>query len=215
MARPKKPTYEFVASLNLYRKRIKDSDGKYVAIYGKSPEELTEKLAVARQQIENATYRRENPTVKDYAEKWLKMHEAHVRYTTMVDYTSKVKIYIIEPLGDKYMAEVTPDDVKMAINKAAKQSYSIYRSVQMLYKMIFGSAVESNVIEKSPCERLNPRGGKEPKERQALTNEQVRVLLDAIRGCPPYSFVMIGRYYSQSLLHRRKNRKSEMHKRIW
>ena len=61
----------------------------------------------------------------------------------MVDYTSKVKIYVIEPLGDKYMAEVTPDDVKMAINKAAQQSASIYRSVQMLYKMIFGSALES------------------------------------------------------------------------
>ncbi len=194
MARPKKPTYEFMASRNEYRKRIKGPDGKYVAIYGKTPEELTEKVAIARQQIEDAVYRRENPTVKDYAEKWLKMHEPHVRVTTMVDYTSKVKIYIIEPLGEKYMAEVTPDDVKLAIGKAAKQSYSIYRGVQMLYKMIFGSAVESGIIDKSPCEKLNPRGGKEPKVRQALTNEQVQVLLDAIRGCPPYPFIMIGLY---------------------
>lgn len=120
-----------------YRKRIKDADGNYVAIYGRTPEELTEKLAEAQRQIDEAVFRRDNPTVEDYATKWLTMHSSHIRTTTLVDYTSKVKIYIIEPLGKKYMAEITPDDVKLAINKAAQQSASIYRGVQMLYKMIF------------------------------------------------------------------------------
>ena len=32
MPRPKKPTYEWVPSRREYRKRIKDSDGKYVAL---------------------------------------------------------------------------------------------------------------------------------------------------------------------------------------
>ncbi len=194
MARPKKPTYEFVASRNEYRKRIKGPGGKYVALYAKTPEELTEKVAIAQKEITEETFRRENPTVKEYAEKWLTMHGAHIRTTTLVDYTSKVKIYIIEPLGDKYMAEVTPDDVKMAIGKAAAQSASIYRGVQMLFKMIFSSAVESRIIDESPCKNLNPRGGKTPKERQALTDEQVITLLDAVRGLPPYPFIMLCLY---------------------
>lgn len=194
MARPKKPTYEYVERLKLYRKRIKDSDGKYVAIYGKTPDELTEKLEDAKRRIEEAAFRRDNPTVEDYATKWLAMHSSHIRTTTLVDYTSKVKIYIIEPLGKKYMAEVTPDDVKMAISKAATQSASIYRGVQMLYKMIFGSALESHVIDESPCKNLNPRGGKTPKEKKALTDEQVTTLLDAVRGLPPYPFIMLCLY---------------------
>ena len=194
MARPKKPTYEFMASRNEYRKRIKGPDGKYIAIYGKTPEELSEKVAIAQREIEEEVYRRENPTVEEYATKWLAMHGSHIRTTTLVDYTSKVKIYIIEPLGKKYMAEVTPDDVKMAINKAAAQSYSIYRSVQMLYKMIFGSALESRIIDESPCKNLNPRGGKTPKEKKALTDEQVTTLLDAVRGLPPYPFIMLCLY---------------------
>ena len=194
MARPKKPTYEYVERLKLYRKRIKDSDGKYVAIYGKTSDELTEKLEDAKRRIEEAAFRRDNPTVEDYATKWLAMHGSHVRATTLVDYTSKVKIYIIEPLGKKYMAEVTPDDVKMAINKAAAQSASIYRGVQMLYKMIFDSALESHIIDESPCKNLNPRGGKAPKEKKALTNEQVTTLLDAVRGLPPYPFIMLCLY---------------------
>lgn len=194
MARPKKPTYEWIESRKEFRKRIKGPNGKYIALYAQTPEELTEKVAIVQRQIEEEVYRRENPTVKDYAEKWLAMQAAHIRTTTLADYTSKVKIYIIEPMGDKYMAEVTPDDVKMAISKAASRSTSIYRSVQMLYKMIFSSALESRIIDDNPCKNLNPKGGKAPKEKLALTKEQVSTLLDAIRGLPPYPFVMLCLY---------------------
>lgn len=194
MARPKKPTYGFVASRGEYRKRIKGPDGRRISLYAKTPEELTEKIATVQREIEEDTYHRDNPTVEEYATKWLAMHGSHVRTTTLVDYTSKVKIYIIEPLGKKYMAEVTPDDVKMAIGKAAAQSASIYRGVQMLYKMIFGSALESHIIDESPCKNLNPRGGKTPKEKKALTDEQVTTLLDAVRGLPPYPFIMLCLY---------------------
>ena len=194
MPRPKKPTYEYVASRNEYRKRLKGPDGKRISLYAKTPEELTEKIAVVQREIDEDIYRRENPTVKEYAEKWLAMQAPHIRTTTLTDYTSKVKIYLVEPLGGKYMQEVTPDDVKMAITKAASRSASIYRSVLMLYKMIFSSAEESRIIDESPCKNLNPRGGKAPKEKQALTTEQVTALLDAVRGLPPYPFIMLCLY---------------------
>ena len=44
MARPRKPKYEYVEKLNLYRKRVKDSSGKYVALYGQTTEELTGRI---------------------------------------------------------------------------------------------------------------------------------------------------------------------------
>lgn len=194
MPKPKRQHYEWVPRLNLYRKRIKDVDGKYVAIYGKTPQELEEKIKLAKQQIESASFRRDNPTVKDYAEKWLAMHGAHIRATTLADYTSKVKVYIIAPLGDKYMRDITHDDVNLAISAAAAKSASIYRSVHMLFKQIFASAVKSNIIDKSPCEGLNPKGGKSPKEKNALTAEQVKILLDAIQGLPSYPFIMLCLY---------------------
>ena len=53
--------------------------------------------------------------MKEYAEKWLLMQSAQVRETTMSDYRSKVKNYIIKPLGHMYMADVTPDDIKFAL----------------------------------------------------------------------------------------------------
>ena len=72
-----------------YRTRIKDANGKLVAIYAKTPEELYDKETLALEQIENATFHRKTPTVAEYCEKWLLMQSVHVRATTLTDYTSK------------------------------------------------------------------------------------------------------------------------------
>lgn len=194
MPRPKKPKYEYIPSRGLYRKRIKDTDGKYIAITASSPEALEAKLYEVQELIATASFRRDNPLVRDYAEKWLTMHSAHVRPTTMVDYTSCVKIYIIGQIGDMYISDVRPDDVKLAILKASQKSTSIYRKTQMLFKMIFQSAVDSGLIDKSPCENLNPKGGVEPKEKAALTDTQTKILLDSVNGLPVETFVMLGLY---------------------
>lgn len=122
------------------------------------------------------------------------MQSAHIRNTTLIDYTSKVKNYIIKPLGHKFMAEVTPDDIKLAILPAAKKSESVYRSVNMLYKCIFYSAEDNHIIDENPTKKLSAKGGKPQKDRDALTDEQAEKLLKAIKGLPPYVFVMLGLY---------------------
>lgn len=177
-----------------YRTRIEDADGKRVALYGRTREELYDKVEEAKRQIEDATFRRANPTVKEYCEKWLYMQSAHIRNTTLVDYTSKVKNYIIKPLGHMYMADVTTDDIKLALVPASKKSVSVYRSVNMLMKCIFYSAEDSHIIDENPTKRISAKGGIPEKGKEALTDEQVQILLDSIRGLPPYVFVMIGLY---------------------
>lgn len=197
MARRKPiPKYGTVTmnGIEYYRTRILDADGKRVALYGKTPEELYDKVEEAKKQIEDCTFRREMPTVKEYCEKWLLMQSAHVRNTTMVDYTSKVKNYIIKPLGHMHMVDVTADDIRLAVLPAAKKSESVYRSVNMLIKCIFNSAEDSHIIDDNPTKRLSAKGGTPQKEKEALSDEQVEQLLDAIKGLPPYVFVMIGLY---------------------
>lgn len=177
-----------------YRTRIVDADGKRVAIYGRTREELYDKVKEAKEMIEDAAYHKEYPTVKEYCEKWLLMQSAHIRGTTLIDYKSKVKNYIIKPLGDMYMLDVTADDIKMALIPASKKSVSVYRSVNMLMKCIFYSAEESHIISENPTKKISAKGGVPQKDKLALTDEQVKILLDSIRGLPPYVFVMIGLY---------------------
>lgn len=198
MARKKReiPKYGTVVlkGVEYYRTRIEDADGKRVSLYAKTPEELLDKVEEAQRQIEEAVFRRSTPTVAEYCERWLTMQSARIRATTLIDYTSKVRNYIIAPLGHKYMAEVTADDIKLAMVTVSTKSSSVYRSVQMLYKCIFYSAVESKIIDFCPCAKLSSKGGKPQNEREALTDEQAEKLLEAIKGLPPYVFVMIGLY---------------------
>ena len=178
-----------------YRTRIKDANGKLVAIYAKTPEELYNKETLALEQIENATFHRKTPTVAEYCEKWLLMQSVHVRATTLTDYTSKVRRHIIAELGDKRMGEVSLDDIQLALVPVSKKSTSVYKSVVILYKSIFRAAMESRIIDHNPTIYLTTKGGGVPQEdRQALTDEQAARLLDAIRDLPPYVFVMIGLY---------------------
>ena len=198
MGRKKKqiPKYGTVTlnGIEYFRTRIEDADGKRVTLYAKTAEELYEKVEEAKRQIEEASFRRATPTVAEYCERWLLMQSAHIRTTTLTDYSSKVKNYIVAPLGHMYMANVTTDDVRLALVAASEKSNSVYRSVHMLYKAIFNSAVDSNIIDYSPCERISTKGGKPQKDKEALTDEQIVKLLSAIKGLPPYVFVMIGLY---------------------
>lgn len=122
------------------------------------------------------------------------MQSVHIRATTLTDYTSKIQRHIIKELGQKRMADVTLDDIQLVLVPVSQKSASVYKSVVILYKSIFRAAKESHVIDENPTIYLDSKGGVPQEERQALTDEQAERLLDAIRGLPPYVFVMIGLY---------------------
>lgn len=180
--------------IEYYRTRIKDSNGNRVALYARTPVKLYDKELEAVEKIDTTTFHRKSPTVAEYCEKWLQMQSVHLRMTTLADYTSKVRRHIIKGLGEKRMAEVTLDDIQLALVPVSKKSASVYKSVVILCKSIFRAARESHVIDEDPTIYLDAKGGVPQKEKQSLTDKQVEQLLNAIRGLPPYVFVMIGLY---------------------
>lgn len=178
-----------------YRTVITDEEDNRISLYGKTREELYDKEMAALEQIDNVSFRRKSPTVAEYCEKWLLLQSAHVRATTLIDYTSKVRRHIIAELGDRHIADVTLDDIQVALVPVSKKSESVYKSVVVLYKSIFRAAKESHVIEDNPTVYLTAKGGGIPQtDKIPLTDEQVERLLAAIKGLPPYVFVMLGLY---------------------
>ena len=153
-----------------------------MALYARTPEELYDKELGALEQIDNDTFCRKSPTVADYCEKWLLMQSVHVRATTLIDYTSKVRRHIIKELGQMRMADVTLDDIQLALVPVSEKSASVYKSVVILYKSIFRAAKESKIIDNNPTIYLTAKGGGVPqKDKAALTDEQAARLLDAIQ----------------------------------
>ena len=118
--------------IDYYRTRVQNADGKLVALYARTPEELYDKELGALEQIDNDTFCRKSPTVADYCEKWLLMQSVHVRATTLIDYTSKVRRHIIKELGQMRMADVTLDDIQLALVPVSEKSASVYNISQWL-----------------------------------------------------------------------------------
>lgn len=178
-----------------YKTYVEDAEGKRIAIYGKTRQELYDKELEVQDLISNNAYSRKTPTVAEYCEKWLLMQSVHVRSTTLIDYTSKVRRHIISEIGHLHMADVTPDDIQMALISVSKKSESVYKSVVILYKCIFHSAKVSKIIYDDPTAYLKATGGGIPqKDKVALTDEQADRLVKTVRGLPPYVFVMLGLY---------------------
>ena len=98
-----------------YRTRIMDADGKQVSLYALTCEELYKKQEAARKQVEDILFRRKHPTVEEYCEKWLLMRSATVSASTLRGYSESVRKYIIQPLGNMYMEEVSADDLRLAL----------------------------------------------------------------------------------------------------
>ena len=182
------------SGVQYFRTRVTDADGKQVSLYATTCEELYKKEKEARQQIEDIIFRRENPTVAEYCEKWLYMKSAKISRGTLRGYRNAMDNYIIKPLGDMYLSDVTADDIKLAMIPVSKMSQGYYSTVNMLMKCIFYSAERSNLLDYNPSAGISAKGGKPKKKKDALTDEQAKRLLDAIRGLPPYVFVMIGLY---------------------
>lgn len=177
-----------------YRTRILDADGRQVSLYVATCEELYEKQLEARQEVEEIIFRRKHPTVAEYCEKWLLIQSAKVSAATMKGYTSDMRNYVIKPLGDMYMEEVTADDIRLALVSLSKKSEGLYNTVNMLIKCVFYSAERNQLLTYNPCAGISAKGGKPRKKKEALTDQQMAVLLATFKGLPPYLFIMIGLY---------------------
>ena len=141
-------------SIQYYRTRILDADGKQVALYATTPEELYKKERKARREVAEIIFRNNNPTVEDYCKKWLVMKSATISASTLKNYTSAVNKYIIKPLGDMYLSEVTTDDLLLALAPVANMSERMYDQVNMLLKCIFASAENNHLIDYNPAVKV-------------------------------------------------------------
>lgn len=177
-----------------YRTRIEDTDGKRVSIYAKTAEELYDKVQNAVEQIQQHKYNRENPTIQAYCEEWINIYSHKVGNATMVGYASKIRNYIIDPIGNMRLTDVRLNDIERILVPVRQLSESFYHTTVMLLKMIFESAVDNNIIDVSPCNKLSSKGGVPKKDKQSLSDEQAEKLLSATKGLPPYVFIMIGLY---------------------
>lgn len=150
-----------------------DADGKQVSLYATTREDLYEKEIGARTQVEDMIFRRNHPTVGDYCAKWLYMKSAKISAATLRGYTYAVNNYIVKPLGDMYLSDVTADDIRLALIPVSQMSEGLYNTVNMLIKCIFYSAERNQLLDYNPSAGITAKGGKPTKKKYNKPEELI------------------------------------------
>ncbi|WP_295867081.1 tyrosine-type recombinase/integrase [uncultured Oscillibacter sp.] len=179
---------------NYYKVQISMPNGKRKTLYGKTIAELREKEAAFREEMKKlpgkSTY-----TVAQYAALQLELFQPHIQRGTYIGYEEKIRLYIAAPpLGEKPIDAVVPDDISRALARVAPLSESTYRGVVMLLRRIFGTARRNHLISDDPTDGISSKGGRPATEKTALTNEEVGILLDSVKGLRVETFILLGLY---------------------
>lgn len=189
----KKPTYEYVEREKLYRKRVRDINGKRIALYGATPHELTEKIQEFNEKQEIKAEEAKNPLATIYAQEWLELNCGSLAFGSLADYQRVLNNHIKPHLEDLHLSEVRPADIKRIVGAVSGMSEGVHNKTYMLLKRIFTTAYEDGIISSNPCPVMH-NGGKAPAEKNALNEEQVETLVNAIHGTRVYVFCMIALY---------------------
>ena len=161
-------------------------DGRYCCKYhgiqfmGWTEDEALQARERYKRQEAEGRYISENPTVGQYAEKWLKLHKANVSPKCYRDYEKQLEA-LSAVIGNKYMDAVTVDDAALVWSHYAGYSASTIKRAKMLFVAMFDTAVENDLCRKNPfkAKHAQPPKGYSGSHR-ALTDEEV----DLIRSTP-------------------------------
>ncbi len=176
-----------------YVKKIKDPNGRWIKVYGKTIAELRKNRKEKEDAFALQLDLRENPPVWVYAQQWYRLHTGGYSKKRQQDYANAINNHICPVIGKQQIRDVTYSDIQLIMANSAKLSKSSQQKIVTSLRRIFEAAVADKIILESPCRGLRP-GGQDAQEKVALTKKQQEALLEAVRGLPIETFVRICLY---------------------
>lgn len=157
-------------------------DGRYKCtyhgkqFYGQTPEEALASRDEYKRQEAAGEYRKENPTVQQYADKWLPLHKSGVSEKCYNDYRKQLDA-LVDAIGESYLKDVSVDDAASVWKHYQGYSASTIHRAKMLYTALFDSAVENDLIKKNPFRGRFAQPPKAPSgTHRALTEEETTLI---------------------------------------
>lgn len=166
-------------------------DNKRYYIYGKTREELSQKEAQKRKELDSNIQKRTNPTIEEYFDRWLEFHEHEIAPNTYR--TDELRKKIIcginipranKTLGEIKLKKLLIDDLKEAqIGLAEGRKINTVNNYMHFLKRILEDALKERIIDYNPFVLLKPLKATEDKARdtfhRALTIEEQKAFFEA------------------------------------
>ncbi|MCL2815928.1 MAG: site-specific integrase [Oscillospiraceae bacterium] len=177
----------------LYRKRIKDANGKYKPLYDRDKNALKAKVEEYKNAVKAQFVVAENLNVAEYAKRWYDLNTGELSVRRKSDFKTAINLHICPIIGDMQLKDVLPDDAREVLVHMENMSHSAQVKTVAALKRIFDSAENNKYIAKSPCKNLKA-GGYKAEEKSPLSEQQANTLLAVVENTSAYLFVMIGLY---------------------
>lgn len=161
-----------------YYTRYRDYNGQH-SIYGKTAEEVLEKLKTALKNVPERKTTSKGITLKEWWFKWLEIYKQDVRSTTMTTYKTIYNNYI------KKIESMSLNDFTVFNTSEFINSIQFERQKVRTYNYLnacFDKAVLLKLMKENPC-KLFPRPKHKKINIRPLTVDEQDIFVKSIKGC--------------------------------
>ena len=172
-------------------------DGRYkcvyhdIQFYGETEDEALRKRDEYKRKEAAGLLADEDPTVQEYALKWLPLHKHDVSDKCYNDYAKQLEA-LCSVLGTKKISAVTVDDAALVWKHYSGYSASTIKRARMLFVALFDTAIENDRCRKNPFRGKYAQPPKAPAgSHRALTEEETALILSTPHRMQIAALVML------------------------
>lgn len=148
-------------------------NGKRYHAYGKTEEEAIEARALKRAEVEGRLKKERKPsvwTVEAWCSEWLSTYKYNkVGMRWYKDMEGLINNYIVPEIGSRTLSSIKQADIVRLLNKGTDMSESHNHKMLIVIRQIFESAIDNELIEKSPIRHIEQARSSEKIPRRIIS----------------------------------------------
>ena len=176
-----------------YTIRVTLEDGSKKDVFAYSPAEVKAKAIEILKLSEQGIVINDNTTLDNWHSKWFSTYKNNLTHSGKMGYDNAYT-HIKPLLGSIPLKKIKPINIQMVMNTVACKGESLQNKVLQTMRQMFETAIQNNLILKSPCVGVKIVKKLTETKIKTLNEVQQLKLLEAVKGTRAYLFVAIGLY---------------------
>ena len=165
------------------KKAITLPNGTRKYIYGKTQEELDEKVLKEQILVKAGVDICSEETFGHFAQMWYDIYKKpYLRENSLNAIKYVLNLHILPVIGDYRIRDITPMQIQAIMASLSDKSNSLQSKVLVNMRSIFNAAQENGLVAKSPVSVMLKPGGKRTPEKETLTPQESQLLLERVKN---------------------------------
>jgi len=175
-----------------YATHVTTPDGERIYVSALSKDELDKKVFELKMALGAGLNVTDETTFASYARAWLETYKKKtLRPTSYTLSSNMMELHVIPFFSNRPLRAIKPMHIQYFLNSLSDYSKSTQQKCFQLVQGVFRSAVDDDLISRSPVRSSHRIHAEDPPEVEPLTDEQARRLLTALEGTKAYTFCLI------------------------